>query len=75
VEVWNAWRESNPDVNADLSHANLQGVNLSLANLRFANLYGASFGHAFLRGTNFNGSFLKGAFLWSEVDPENWTRG
>ena len=36
VEVWNKWREDNPDVEIDLIRADLWGANLSNANLRGA---------------------------------------
>lgn len=51
VEVWNRWREENPDVVPDLSEANLlnadlRGANLSKANLREANLCIANLSYA-----------------------------
>ena len=33
VEVWNLWRERRPEIQPDLSGANLNGANLSGANL------------------------------------------
>ena len=33
VEVWNKWREENPDVKPDLSYADLRGANLDNADL------------------------------------------
>ena len=38
VDVWNRWREENPDAEIDLSKANLKYFYLSKANLRKANL-------------------------------------
>ena len=42
VEVWNLWREDNPNVKIDLSGANLSGSNLSNACFIRANLSGAN---------------------------------
>ena len=38
VEVWNQWREDNPDLKPDLSHGILNHMNLNKADLRFTNL-------------------------------------
>ena len=38
VEAWNSWRERNPSIEADLSHANLEEADLSYANLGEADL-------------------------------------
>jgi uncharacterized protein YjbI with pentapeptide repeats len=40
VEVWNKWREENPDLNPDLHAADLSGANLTNADLGAANLVG-----------------------------------
>ena len=37
-EIWNSWREENPDQSSDLSEADLSGANLPKANLSGANL-------------------------------------
>ena len=65
VEVWNRWREENPDVKPDFSDADLRwailsGTDLIGANLREANLSGADFSHADLTFANLIGSDLKG---------------
>ena len=57
VDVWNAWREKNPDIipnlrGVDLSGADLQGANLSKANLAFANLKGANITGANIEDAN-----------------------
>jgi hypothetical protein len=62
VEVWNQWREENPDVRPDLRRANL-----SAADLRKANLSGADLGGANLSGADLGGANLSGADL-SEAD-------
>src|SRR4051794_17585534 len=73
VEVWNKWRQKNPDVKADLhdadlsgadlDRANLGGANLGGANLRRANLNGADLRRANLGGAILNGADLGGAIL------------
>jgi uncharacterized protein YjbI with pentapeptide repeats len=71
VEVWNKWREENPDV-PDLSDEvldlNLSGVNLSdtiLCNVELAraDLSGADLSGADLRGANLYDADLSNAFL------------
>jgi uncharacterized protein YjbI with pentapeptide repeats len=56
VDVWNRWREENPNIvprlsDSDLSDAELSGINL----------WGADIGHAKLVGTNLSGASLLGA--------------
>jgi uncharacterized protein YjbI with pentapeptide repeats len=73
VEVWNRWREENPEAKPDLSEAdfvenNLVKANLSGADLTYANLYGARLYRADLSGANlhmadFTHAFLDGANL------------
>ena len=78
VDVWNRWREKNPDVEPDLIGANLSGTNLSgadlsdidlskanliEANLIEANLIGANLNGANLRKANLNGTDLHNADL------------
>jgi hypothetical protein len=70
VEAWNAWRENNPDVNPDLSEANLSEANLSGAILTRAYfdgaiLIGAILFHADLTGANLTRAHLTGANLTS----------
>jgi uncharacterized protein YjbI with pentapeptide repeats len=63
VDVWNVWREENPDVRPDLSQANLSRVNLSGANLNEVNLSRADLRNAYLRGALLDGANLRGALL------------
>ena len=56
-DVWNAWRTLHPEVNIDLSGADLSGATLIDANLSGADLSGA----------DLSGAILTGAFL-SEAD-------
>jgi len=53
VDVWNKWREDNPNVKVDLSGANLSG----------ADLFGANLIHADLRGADLRGTILRRAIL------------
>jgi uncharacterized protein YjbI with pentapeptide repeats len=53
VDVWNKWREKNPEVRVDLVEADLAGVDLREANL----------GVAYLNGTDLSGADLRVADL------------
>ncbi|MGB5745962.1 MAG: pentapeptide repeat-containing protein [Desulfobacterales bacterium] len=44
VEIWNKWREENPDVLIDLNNARLMHMNLKNANLAEADLERANLG-------------------------------
>ena len=48
VDIWNKWREENPNTGIDLTNANLHGANLSEVNLVDANLKGADLSRAIL---------------------------
>lgn len=73
VEVWNRWREDNPEVTPELEGAmlegfslgkiNLNGSRLQHAQLRNADLTGADLSGADLRGADFDGADLTGAKL------------
>src|SRR6266571_924303 len=78
VKVWNQWRKENPDIDPDVSEAdisclqlghadflraNLSGANLSGANLSGAELGGVNLGNANLDGTNFAGAIMAGTAL------------
>jgi len=52
VKAWNAWREENPRLRADLSEANFYGANLYGANLSRTNLSGANLCRANLIGAD-----------------------
>ena len=71
VEVWNAWRKANPDIEPDLSNANLRGANLSDANLVGANLSGANLSSANLSGADLVDANLSGANL---ARARTWSR-
>ena len=64
VEAWNAWREENPEIEPDLSRAQLRAVDLQGANLERTNLEGANLRRAELRGARFQGADLRYAKLW-----------
>jgi len=73
VEVWNQWREQNPEIRpdlrraallgADLREANLSRVDLSAADLPGADLSEANLGEANLTGADLSGADLHGALL------------
>ena len=50
VEVWNKWREENPDEQPDLSGKNFLGMILNGANLVKTDFSGSYLGEAFLSG-------------------------
>jgi hypothetical protein len=62
VDAWNAWRD--PDINPDLSGANLNGAWLEGANLARANLSGAHLSGAHLIGADLSGANLSGTHLF-----------
>jgi hypothetical protein len=68
VEVWNRWRNENPNVRpelrwADLRGAELSGASLGRADLSRAHLSGASLGGADLRGADLHAAELVGVYL------------
>jgi Pentapeptide repeats (8 copies) len=63
VETWNAWREENPDVEIDLSRANLYAANMYNVNLTSANLLGANLYEANLISADLSGANLYEADL------------
>jgi len=56
VQAWNQWRDENPNIKPDLSHANLSKINLKSANLRSTDLGGVNFTKAFLQEADFSDS-------------------
>ena len=52
VQTWNKWREENPNIQADLSQADLSQTNLIAANLSQANLIAADLSQADLSQAN-----------------------
>ena len=79
VEVWNKWREDNPDAlidlkNAELMHMNLENANLAeadlqKANLSFANFKNANFAFADLESAVFSfGSFEGASFSGAHLE-------
>jgi uncharacterized protein YjbI with pentapeptide repeats len=80
VEVWNAWREENPNTIFDLSSANLRGIyfrnaNLSKVNFYQANLNDSNFTSANLREANLYGAYLHGTdFSESDLSEANLSR-
>ncbi len=58
--AWNQWREQHPEIQLDLSHAELQGSNLSYKNLNGVDLHEARFAWAELRYAQFVNADLRG---------------
>ena len=65
--AWNDWRKTHPDVQPDLSEANLTGANLQGANLRGANLEGAELVGADLQEANLLGAKVVEANLHKAI--------
>ena len=63
VEVWNKWREENPDVRIDLFRANLNNAHLEKADLFEATLKEATLINANLFAANLRGADLSGSNL------------
>jgi uncharacterized protein YjbI with pentapeptide repeats len=63
VEIWNTWRDKNPDVTPDLSKAGFFKENLHKANLRKTNLSGADLGDVDLSEAKLGWADLSGAIL------------
>ena len=63
VKAWNAWWRQNPNIQPDLSRANLHEANLRGADLRRADLRGADLRRADLAGANLRGADLVEANL------------
>jgi hypothetical protein len=75
VEVWNAWREEHPNVEADLRKANLEGANLQGANLEEADLRRAYLHGAYLHGADLSWADLSWADLsWAILYGADLTR-
>lgn len=63
VEVWNKWREENPEVRPDLSETDLSNKNLQLANLSDTYLFKAIFQDTNLCGSNLSGAFIRNGYF------------
>ncbi|HYX17730.1 MAG TPA: pentapeptide repeat-containing protein [Nostoc sp.] len=68
VQVWNEWRDNNPEIipdlsEAELSEADLSGADLDRANLRDADLSEASLKDASLRDADLHRAYLYNAYL------------
>lgn len=61
--AWNDWRRVNPNINPDLSWADLRGADLSGAKLSGTDLRGANLAWANLSAVNFSRADLTGANL------------
>ncbi len=68
VEVWNQWREENPEMRPDPSGVNLSGLSLPRANLYEANLDEAHLSGAFLHEANLRKAYLRQAHLYKAFE-------
>ncbi|AFY39781.1 pentapeptide repeat protein [[Leptolyngbya] sp. PCC 7376] len=74
VKQWNKWREDNPNIEINFSHANLQNTNLDFVNLKNAqldstNLENSQLYNASLKAANLENANLKNV----ELDSSNLT--
>ena len=63
VDIWNAWREKNPEINPDLSQADLRGAKLQKIDLGNSNLKQCKLQFSNLTGANLEGANLTQAKL------------
>jgi uncharacterized protein YjbI with pentapeptide repeats len=80
VEIWNTWRNDNPEITpalwgADLEETDLRGADLKRADLEEADLSGADLSGADISGAKFRGADLSGANLMgADFDRTNLKR-
>jgi TIR domain-containing protein/pentapeptide repeat protein len=67
VQVWNQWRVEHPDVQIDLSSANLSYANLSSANLSYAELIDTDLSYANLSYADFFAANLSNVDLCTTI--------
>jgi uncharacterized protein YjbI with pentapeptide repeats len=73
VDVWNRWREENPDCDPDLSEAKLSEADLSTANLCKTDLSKANLTHANLTNANLSNADLSDADLYANFSSADLT--
>jgi len=74
VKPWNRWRNENPEIQTDLSEADLRGETLGSANLSNTLLEGVKLARASLRKVDLRGANLNNAKLrWAELTQANLT--
>jgi len=72
VEVWNKWRQNNPDIQPDLREANLRLGYVISGNFVDRDFAGANFSGADLRGANLSGrDFSKSNFSRADLREAN----
>lgn len=70
--IWNEWREKNPDIEIDLSGAELSGADLRGSNLAKANFRGAKLSKVDFRGANLSeGDFREVDLFRANLDYTN----
>jgi uncharacterized protein YjbI with pentapeptide repeats len=76
VDKWNNWRNLNPEINPDLSGADLEDAELAGVNFRLADLKGAELTGADLEGADLTNAEMIGACLDKALMTKtilNWT--
>ena len=74
VDIWNRWREENPNIQPDLSEADLRIANLVHANLSNTQLNGAKLTRASLQNADLRKANLNKAELrWARLTQANLT--
>jgi uncharacterized protein YjbI with pentapeptide repeats len=72
VEVWNRWRDENPDAIPELREANLSGMDLAGANLHRAELGEANLSRVNLSSANLHKAHLGLTYLgWANLNEAN----
>ena len=66
-EVWNKWREDNPDTVPDLSNSNLSREFLEHVNLEDANLENTNIEETFLYSSDLTSAISEGLTLLKQI--------
>ena len=66
-DAWNKWRQEHPEIQPDLTKANLVGADLGMIDFSRTNLVKANLSRANLVMANFHEADLKDANLWGAV--------
>lgn len=90
VKKWNKWRQQHPEIQPDLSHADLQQIDLSGANLSYtdlsyaeldnanlskADLSRATLSYSYISGAHLSEAVLSGAMLFNTfIDGSDFSR-
>lgn len=70
IAAWNRWRQHHPEVEIDLSEADLRHLNLSGVNFREANLSQADLSGAILDDADFTGANAAGCLGYPQITSD-----